>query len=116
MTPTWLRTGVGLAVGIGIAAIDSLPEVSPVIVAGLLLVTAFALASLWGGRGLPSALLAWACLPALHLGKHVFGLADTIYPNTYTSIGKLALFSFLVAAVGARAGLGLHRRRNPTPK
>jgi len=44
-----------------------------------------------------------------HLLKHLMRLPDTIHPNTYASILKLGVFSFMVTAVGL--GLGLAFRR-----
>jgi len=45
----------------------------------------------------------------VHLLKHAAGLPDTIHPNTYASILKLAAFTFLVCSVGLGFGLAFRR-------
>jgi hypothetical protein len=52
---------------------------------------------------------AWAWLTLVHLVKHVFGLPDTLHPNTYTSILMLAVFSLVVATIGTGCGILIRR-------
>ena len=63
----------------------------------------------WGLPGWPTAVVAWACVPAAHLIKHILGWSDTLHPNTYASILYLAAFSLVVAAVGVGSGMLIRR-------
>lgn len=112
MSPVWRLAGVGLVAGAAIAYVDNVAfggEVSPVAIVVMLLATTVATAGLWGRRGTIAAAAAWMCVPLAHLVKHVLGLPDTLYPNTYGSIIRLAIFTFLVAGVGTGAGLLIRR-------
>jgi hypothetical protein len=101
------RVVVGLSAGLAIAAIDNIVlggEVSPIVIVALLIAaTAFAGAT-WRSRAWVTAFCTWVCVPAAHLVKHLLGLPDTLQPNTYASILKLAAFSLVVAAVGTASG------------
>ncbi len=107
----WFCLGVGLAAGVIIMYVDNFAfagEVSPIIIVAMLLVTSAAAGITWGRRGWIAAAATWACVPLAHLIKHVFGLPDTLQPNTYTSIMMLALFTLLVTAVGFGCGMLVH--------
>ena len=98
--------------GAAIAAVDNFAfggEVSPIVVVGMLLLFAAAAGMFWGVRAAVAVALAWVWLPMAHVIKHRMRLPDTLHPNTYVSILKLAAFSFVIAAVGL--GLGLAFRR-----
>jgi len=102
------RVFAGLLAGAAIAAVDNMAfggEVSPfVIVAMLLAATCFA-GTFWGSHAWAAVLFTWACLPSAHLVKHLLGLPDTLHPNTYASILKLAAFTLAVATVGTAGGV-----------
>jgi hypothetical protein len=107
-----VRTAIGLAAGAIIACVDNFAfggEVSPMVIVILLLATTAMAGIVWGGRGWLPALSAWACVPLVHLVKHVLGLPDTIQPNTYNSILLLAAFTLGVALVGIGCGLSFRR-------
>jgi len=107
-THLWTRIAVGLIAGAGLAAVDNFAfggEVSPIVIVALLLVIAGAIGSTWGTRGVVAAAIAWAWLPSAHLMKKVLHLPDTLHPNTYGSILKLAAFSLVVTAIGFGFGL-----------
>ena len=107
-----IRVAVGVIVGAGIAAVDNFAfggEVSPIVIVGMLLIVAGAAGMIWGVRAAVAVVIIWAWLPMAHVVKHLFGLPDTLHPNTYASILKLAVFSFVVTAIGF--GLGLLLRR-----
>ena len=84
-------------------------EVSPVVIVFLLLAGGGAAGVVWGKQSWLAAAVMWVCLPGTHLVKHSLGLPDTLYPNTYTSIGLLAVFTLVVAAVGMGVGMLLRR-------
>jgi len=103
-------TRLGLALGAGglIAAVDNVwfhGEVSPIVIVGLLLAAAGAAGALWGTAGWIPATVVWAWTPGAHLVKRLFGLPDTLHPNTYRSILLLAGFTFGVTVVGFAAGM-----------
>ena len=111
-TSLFIRIVVGLAAGLGVAAVDNFAfagEVSPIVIVGMLLIVAGAFGTVWGSRAAIAAIVVWTCLPIAHVVKRVFGLPDTLHPNTYASILKLAIFSLVVTAVGFGLGLVLHR-------
>ncbi len=64
----------------------------------------------WRTRGWLASAVLWACIPVAHLIKHVFGLPDTIQPNTYSSILKLAAVTLVVAAAGTACGAAIGGR------
>jgi hypothetical protein len=120
MTTAWrgttlqwrLRLAIGLGVGAVIAAVDNIlfqGEVSPIVIVGLLLVTSIAAGAWSGWRGWVVAVAAWTCVPAAHVIKKVLALPDTLHPNTYASILKLAVFTFGVTTIGMVMGLTLRR-------
>jgi len=59
----------------------------------------------WGLPGWPTAVVAWACVPAVHLISHILGWSDTLDQYSYDSILYLAEFSLVVAAVGVGSGM-----------
>jgi hypothetical protein len=106
------RIAVGLIAGAGLAVVDNFAfggEVSPIVIVGMLLIFAGAIGLAWGTRGIIAGAIAWAWLPLAHLVKKVLHLPDTLQPNTYASILKLAAFSLVVTAIGFGLGLLLHR-------
>jgi hypothetical protein len=103
----------GLLAGAAIAAVDNFAfggEVSPIIIVALLLAATGIAGAFWGRRGWLAAFLTGACVPSAHLARHLLGLPDTLHPNTYASILKLAAFCLAVALVGLAAGVLLRRR------
>ena len=104
--------GLGVASGMAIAAVDNLTfegEVSPIIIVGMLFAVTATSGVTWDWRGWFVTAAAWVCVPLTHLVKHVLGLKDTLHPNTYPSILKLAAFTFVVSAVGIGCGVLLRR-------
>lgn len=102
------RLGAGLIAGLTVAAVDGFAvrgAVSPVAVVALLLAATAAAGALWGWRAWPAALVTWACLPATHVVKHVLGLPDTLQPNSWGSIGTLAVFTLAVSGLGLCGGV-----------
>lgn len=103
-----IRAGTGAIAGAGIAAVDNFAfggEVSPIVIVGMLLIFGAAAGMIWGARAGVAAAVAWAWLPMAHVFKHLMGLPDTIRPNTYPSILKLAVFSFVITGIGLGFGL-----------
>lgn len=102
------RVAVGAIAGAVISAVDNFAfggEVSPIVIVAMLLGFAGATGAIWGVRAGFVTAIAWTWLPGIHLLKHLFGLPDTIHPNTCASILKLATFSLTVVAVGLATGL-----------
>ena len=101
------RLSIGLAVGLGIALVDNFAfsgEVSPIIIVNSLLAVTLAAGANRGWQGgIPTAGM-WIGLPSAHMIKRIFDLPDTLHPNTYASILKLAIFSFVVATIGLICG------------
>ena len=107
------RVVAGLFAGAAIAAVDNVAnggEVSPIVIVALLLAATGMAGALWGWRGWVAAFFTVACVPSAHLAKHLLGLPDTLHPNTYASILKLAAFTLAVAFVGLASGALLRRR------
>jgi hypothetical protein len=97
-----------MATGASVAAFDNLAfggEASPILVVALLLVATATVGGIGGGRRAAAALVVWAWLPLAHVVKHALAMPDTLHPNTYGSIAKLAVFSLAVAAVGTGCGV-----------
>jgi hypothetical protein len=112
LTSWQVRLGVGVAAGVGIAYVDNETfqgEVSPIVIVAMLLGATTTAAIVWGRRSWITVAATWIAVPLVHLVKHVFGLPDTLHPNTYGSILMLAGFTFVVAALGAGAGMLVHR-------
>ena len=117
VTAWQVRLGVGVTAGVGIAYVDNRAfqgEVSPIVIVAMLLGAATTATSFWGRRGWIAAAATWIVVPLVHLVKHVFGLPDTLHPNTYGSILMLAGFTFVVAALGAGGGMLIHRSVSAT--
>ena len=107
-----VQIGAALIAGAGISGLDSFAcggEVSPIVIVGALLLVTATAGVLWGIHATMVAVIVWAWLPMGHLARHLLGLPDTIHPNTYASILKLGIFSFVVSAVGLAIGLGFRR-------
>ena len=112
MRINWLPVGIAVLVGGAIAAVDNFAsggEVSPIVMVAMLFVSCAAFGAVWGVRAKMAMLITWLWLPMAHVLKHVLGLPDTLHPNTYSSILKLGLFSFLVSAVGLGFGVAFRR-------
>lgn len=104
--------GFGLLAGAAIAVVDNLlfeGEVSPIVIVGLLLSTGATVGAIWGGPGRKAAVAAWIWIPGVHVFKRAFGFADTLHPNSWSSVLMLAVFA--LAVTGAGFGLGLLVRR-----
>ncbi len=113
-----IRVGIGLIAGAGIAAVDNFAfggEVSPIVIVGMLLVFGAAVGMIWGGRAAVAAAIAWVWLPIAHVLKHLMRLPDTIHPNTYASLLKLAAFTFVVTAIGLGFGLAFRQLSRRAP-
>ena len=103
---------VGAFFGIIVVIIDNFAfegEVSPIIVVASLLMCNSIVGRLWGWRGWNASVIVWICVPMAHIIKHLFGLPDTLHPNTYDSILKLAAFTFVVSLIGTGFGVFLRR-------
>ena len=98
---------IGIIVGIVISAIENFAfdgEISPFAIVILLLIADVTYGGLWGIRGWISAFITWMFLPLAHLFKHIFSLKDTLSPNTYVSILLMAIFCFIITAIGFISG------------
>ena len=108
MFSKWPRQiGGGALAAAAIVYVDNFAfdgEVSPILIVALLLAATAIAGALWGWHGWIAAAITWACVPSAHLVKHVFGLPDTLHPNTYTSILYLAAFTLVVAMAGTACG------------
>jgi hypothetical protein len=106
------QLGMGLVAGAAIVCVDNVlfqGEVSPIVIVAILLAATAMAGAIWGRNGWIAAAVTWACVPLAHLVKHVVGLADTLHPNTYTSILFLAAFTLAVATLGMGCGLLVRR-------
>ena len=106
------RTTLGLVAGVAISFVDNLAfegEVSPIVIVALLFTISACVGAIWGQSGWFAVVLTWICLPFAHLVKHIIGLPNTLHPNTYTSILMLAIFTFVIAAIGIGCGVLIHR-------
>lgn len=86
MPSGWLRAGIAILVGCGIAAVDNFVsggEVSPIVMVGLLVVSCAVAGVVWGVRATLATVLIWIWLPMAHVIKHMLGLPDTL-PRTRT--------------------------------
>lgn len=102
-----LRLAAGAAAGVVVSAVDTFAfrgEVSPVVVVALLLAATAAAGAVWGWQGWAAAVMTGAAVPLTHVVKHAAGLPDTLQPNTWASIGTLAVFTLAVSAAGLCGG------------
>jgi hypothetical protein len=110
---TWqMRLLVGLIAGIIIVYIDNFAfqgEVSPILIVVMLLFSTIIVGALWKWHAWIAAVTVWICVPAAHVVKHLLGLPDTLHPNTYTSILMLAIFTFVISAIGFLFGTLINR-------
>jgi len=107
-----VRLAAGLAAGAAIVWVDNFAfdgAVSPIVIVAMLLAATTTAGTVWGRQGWVAAAVAWACIPLAHVIKHALGLPDTLHPNTYLSILYLAVFTLIVAIIGAGCGLLVHR-------
>ncbi len=116
----WIaRISTGLAAGIAIVYIDNYAfggEVSPIIIVIMLLAATITAGVTWGRNGATSAIATWVCIPSAHFVKHIFGMPDTLHPNTYLSILYLAVFTLAVAISGTVGGVLIRTRlHDPDP-
>jgi hypothetical protein len=103
-----------MVLGIAIAAVDNFAlggEITPPVIILLLFISSAGTGALWGYRGWPSSLFIWLWLPLSHFVIHGLGLPDSIHPNTYMSIWKLAGFSLVITAIGMGCGGMVERMR-----
>ena len=106
------RISIGLVVGAAVSAIDHFAsggEVSPIVIVFLLLAASGAAGLIWGRGSWVVTAAVWVWLPCTHLVQHMLGLPDSLYPNTYTSILMLAVFSLVVITAGTGFGILLRR-------
>jgi hypothetical protein len=107
-----LRLLVGLFAGAVVVFIDNFAfqgEVSPIVIVIMLLVSTITVGSLWKWHAWIAAITVWVCVPMAHVVKHLLGLPDTLRPNTYTSILMLAVFTFVISAIGFLFGALINR-------
>jgi len=102
------RIFYGLIAGAVIAWVDNYTmggEVTPIVIVFLLLIAAAFAGVIWKYRCWSASILIWIFNPLVHFIKHYFGWQDTIQPNTYPSILKLAIFTAVITAIGSFAGI-----------
>lgn len=107
----------GSLAGLATAYVDNVAfqgEVSPVVVVAMIFITTAVAGFFWRNHGGIAALIIWICVPGVHVMKRLLGMRDTLYPHTWLSVFKLALFSLLVAIAGFGAGLLLRSQRSQT--
>jgi hypothetical protein len=118
MTKWPVRLSAGLIAGIIIAAVDNFAfegEISPIVIVAMLFAVTVAAGVIWGQLALIAQVAVWACVPLAHVINHVAGLPDSLHPNTYGSILKLAAFTLVIAVIGSGCGMLAHKltRRSP---
>ncbi len=114
-----IRILVGLIAGAVIVFIDNFAfqgEVSPIVIVIMLLVSTITVGAIWKWHAWITAITLWICVPMAHVVKHLLGLPDTLHPNTYTSILMLAVFTFVVSAIGFLFGTLINRISKGTQK
>ena len=107
-----MRLLVGLIAGAVIVFIDNFAfqgEVSPIVIVIMLLVSTVTAGAIWKWHAWITAVTIWICVPMAHVVKHLLGLPDTLHPNTYTSILMLAIFTFVISAIGFLFGTLINR-------
>jgi hypothetical protein len=110
---------VGLIAGAVIVFIDNFTfqgEVSPIVIVLMLLVSTITFGAIWKWHAWIAAVTVWICVPMAHVVKHLLGMPDTIQPNTYTSILMLAVFTFVISAIGFLFGVLINRISKGSPK
>jgi hypothetical protein len=114
-----MRLLVGLIAGAIILYIDNFAfqgEVSPIVIVIMLLVSSITVGTIWKWKAWIAAITIWICVPMAHVVKHLLGLPDTLHPNTYTSILMLAIFTFVISAIGVLFGILINRFSKGAPK
>lgn len=76
----------------------------PVVIVALQILASGTIGGLAGWPAWPAAIAVASPLPAVHAIRHALGWPDTISPNTWDSIGMMALFALAVAGAGFAAG------------
>ncbi len=107
-----MRFLVGLIAGAVIVFIDNFAfqgEVSPIVIVILLFVSTITVGIIWKWQAWIAAATVWISVPMAHVIKHLLGLPDTLHPNTYTSILMLAVFTFVISAIGFLFGTLINR-------
>ena len=107
-----MRLLVGLIAGAVIVFIDNFAfqgEVSPIVIVIMLIVSTITVGAIWKWHAWIAVVTLWICVPMAHVVKHLLGLPDTLHPNTYTSILMLAVFTFVVSAIGFLFGTLINR-------
>jgi len=114
-----MRLLVGLIAGAVIVFIDNFAfqgEVSPIVIVIMLLVSTITVGAIWKWHAWIAVVTLWICVPIAHVVKHLLGLPDTLHPNTYTSILMLAVFTFVISAIGFLFGTLINRISKGTQK
>lgn len=104
----WPRLLAGLVAGGAIALVDHLAltgRINAVVVVALLLCAGSGLGSLWHWRAWPAVITVWTAVVAVHVVKHVAGLAGTLQPDTWESIRSMAAFTLAVCGAGYFGGV-----------
>ena len=114
-----MRLLAGLVAGAIIVFIDNFAfqgEVSPIVIVIMLLVSTITVGAIWKWQAWIAVVTIWICVPLAHVVKHLMGLPDTLHPNTYTSILLLAIFTFVVSAIGFLFGTRINGISKRTQK
>jgi len=110
---------IGLIAGAIIVFIDNFAfrgEVSPIVIVIMLLISTITVGAIWKWHAWVAAVTVWICVPMTHVVKHLLGMPDTLHPNTYTSILMLAVFTFVISAIGFLFGALINRISKSTQK
>ena len=110
-----MRIGIGFIAGAIIAIVDNISfkgEVSPIVIVAMLIAVTALIGAMWGWKGWKASAITWICIPLAHVIKHLFGLHDTLQPNTYLSILMLAGFTLIISSIGTLSGVLLNRVLN----
>jgi hypothetical protein len=110
-----LKYVAAVIIGLIISAVDNYAfggEITPMVVILLLLLSTSGMSVIVNAKAYLISIIIWFFLPAVHLIKHIFGLSDTIEPNTYQSILLLALVTFLICQIGFLVGRGIRKAIN----
>jgi hypothetical protein len=110
------QTIYGALLGTLVVFVDNVAfegEVSPIIIGAMLLMGTALVGTLWGWGGWYASGIAWICVPMAHMIKYLLGLPETLHPNTYASILRLAAFTLALSLIGTGVGV-LLRKATPS--